>query len=137
MESLIPLEVTQKDDFWRPQYRMPLFSMELGMLYFDEVLGIRTQEITETIEAFDLHALELSGFIVGDRKINRRDNITRRTWVRLYPAMEIAQAVARAYKKQPEKDWGTLFGYMIDSDDLLKYFPELYKQFERVGVLRV
>ena len=86
MMSLVPeLEPNQKDDFWESD-----LAMQLGKLYFDEEIG--TEVVRREIVLSDEDMFSSPGFVDGKCTIQRTERVQRRTWVRLFPNIQIATA---------------------------------------------
>lgn len=89
MMSLIPgLEPTCRDDFreWERE-------IDFGKLYFDEVIGV--EDIRREIVLTDEDMFLSAGFVEGKQIIEKRIDVMRRTWVRLFPNAQIAAAALR------------------------------------------
>lgn len=86
MMSLVPgLEPTRKDDFRDCDH-----DIEFGKLYFDEVIG--TEYVRREIVLSDEELFSTSGFTDGKLIIENVLQVQRRTWVSLFPDVEIATA---------------------------------------------
>lgn len=133
LEQLIPIESTAQDPFW-PRDGKAADGYSLGTLTFDEVLGTRREDITTTVESYDDASLEKSGIKkAGTTNEVLTHDITRRIWVRLYPSIEIAEAVADALKAQEEgqEDQRVYLQYRIQYDQIENFFPHLRVKFQR------
>ncbi len=107
MMSLVPeLEQTCKDNFSEGDY-----SMSFGMLYFDEVIG--TEAVRREMVLSDEDMFSSDGFTDGKLIIEYVNDVKRRTWVRLFPNVEIA-TVALLGENQ----------YEISKKDLAKYLGD-------------
>ena len=87
MMGLIPsdVELTSKDAFrdWGGD------EIELGKLYFDEVIG--EELIRRDITLTDEEVLSTLGFVDGKTVLDKKAKLQRRTWVRVYPDPELAK----------------------------------------------
>ena len=85
MMSLVPgLNPTSKDDFHEERNG----HMNFGKLYFDEEFG--TEAVRREITLTDEDMFASDGFVNGKRVIEHTDRVRRRTWVRLFPNVQIA-----------------------------------------------
>ena len=104
MMSLVPgLEPTLKDDFqeWDRE-------IEFGTLYFDENIG--TETVRREIVLSDEDMFSSGGFVDGKRIIERTEKVQRRTWVRLFPNVQIAAAALEGENE-----------FLISKSELSKY----------------
>ena len=103
MSLVLGLEPTCKDDFreWDRE-------MEFGKLYFDEDIG--TEAVRHEIILTDEDVFSSDGFVDGKRIIERTEKVQRRTWVRLFPNMQIAAAALKGEN-----------AFRISKNDLSKY----------------
>ncbi|MEK7558999.1 MAG: hypothetical protein AAB521_01700 [Patescibacteria group bacterium] len=67
--------------------------IDLGRLYYDEIIGTLRTDKTEVIETTEPETVELAGRKVGELKTTDLRDIKRRTWVRIYPDTLSADAV--------------------------------------------
>jgi len=115
MEALVPdLEPTMSDRFWESDSQM-----SFGKLYFDETIG--TEHTRREITLTDAGLQSTEGFVEGKKVIESTQDLRRRTWVRLYPNVQIA-----AFAVDGQDQWS------IDKKDLIKYqgtFTRLMNRF--------
>lgn len=88
MMSLVPngLRTSCKDDFSEGSA-----SFGFGRLYFDEVVGYKTSK--HEIQLTDESLLHAKGFINGKYFTESSQDVSRRTWVSLFPDKTIAELV--------------------------------------------
>lgn len=70
------------------------FDLNLGKLYFDEVIGVVEKYIRERFTpkvALDLETIDKLAISQEEKKHDEVEEIKRRTWVRLYPDEESAR----------------------------------------------
>lgn len=123
MEQLVPsVGYTCKDSF-----RGGGGNISFGKLYFDENIGLEKKYVCREIMLDDegLLAKNLHGFIEGKCLIETRENIVlrRRTWVCLYPNVQIALQVVNDGKDK----------YSINRDKLLRYQGRFARLLTRLG----
>lgn len=70
----------------------------IGVLTFDESIGTIQNNIHSVVIAQDPDALERAGIQVGETDRRETTELQRRTWVRVYPEVSVAQA-AFAYQQ--------------------------------------
>ena len=93
MKSLVPgLEPTCMDNFFDRD-----LEMAFGKLYFDEVIG--AEAICREIVLSDEDVFFSDGFIDGKRIINCTQELWRRTWVNLFPNVQIATSALSGENK--------------------------------------
>lgn len=88
MITLVPaLNPTTTDKF-----RQWDWEMAFGKLYFDEEVGTEEIAINRKITLTDEKLFSMEGFQNGQRtiEVHKKEPLRRRTWVRLYPNVEIA-----------------------------------------------
>lgn len=93
MMSLVPrLEPTCKDSFCDFSHEM-----SFGKLYFDENIG--TKAVRHEIVLTDENVFSSKGFVDGKKIIEFTEKIQRRTWVNLFPNVQIATAALKGENK--------------------------------------
>lgn len=124
MLQLTPkVECTEKDGFYESEG-----NLSFGKLYFDEDIGIEKKYVRREIIITDEDLLKknLEGFVDGKCVVEKTDNnipLQRRTWVRLYPNVQVALAAVHTGK----------FMCSIDKSKLSKYKGRFARMLTRLG----
>lgn len=91
MDSLVPgMTPTSRDEASQHDKGS---DFQLGKLYFDSDVGTTTREIEITTVASDPGALNRSEIVAGKHHKTETEVLRSRTWVRVYPNEEAAEAV--------------------------------------------
>lgn len=124
MLQLTPkVECTDKDSFYESEGYL-----SFGKLYFDEDIGIEKKYVRREIVITDEDLLKknFEGFVDGKCVVEKNDNnipLQRRTWVRLYPNVQVALVAVHTGK----------FMCSIDKAKLSKYKGRLARMLTRLG----
>lgn len=114
---------TSKDDF-----RESETTLSFGRLYFDESIGVEKRYLRRELVLTDEDLLkkEFEGFVDGKRVMEEGDDniaIMRRTWVRLYPNVQVALKVVAEGEHE----------YSIDKSKLSRCKGRLARMLTRLG----
>ncbi|MBP9782381.1 MAG: hypothetical protein KBC50_01465 [Candidatus Pacebacteria bacterium] len=86
MMSLVPgLELSCKDNFTESD-----IEIKFGKLYFDEYIGTRASRLEIILTDSDMFSTK--GFVDGKYLVEKSQKVERRTWVSLFPSVQIATA---------------------------------------------
>ena len=77
--------------------------MDLGKLYFDEVLAAQTDDIDRSFAVYYPDILKMLGFTTEPMKLTEVREFKSRTWLRPYPTIPLAEKQAE-YEHSVEKD---------------------------------
>ena len=99
---------------WSPDQQM-----EVPKLYFDEPIGIkRIRQVSELVVK-DMRAFDRLGLVPGQDQKEWEEILSRRTWLYVYPDIELAKAAYDQMTGKVALERGVNLGFRIPADVML------------------